>query len=91
MKILLDKQTNINTEDASLALYVAFKISQIDIVKIILEKKADIVNYKRDTEALSLYVACFQGHSDIVKILLDKEADINKCIMKDGKPPLYIT
>ena len=47
-----------------------------DIVKMLLDKQADI-NIQSVEGYAPLRMACHQGHKDIVKMLLDKQADVN--------------
>jgi ankyrin repeat protein len=48
----------------------------MDIVKLLLEKGAD-VNPQGEYSDTPLRSACFGGHIDIIKLLLEKGADVN--------------
>ncbi|VDI10550.1 Hypothetical predicted protein, partial [Mytilus galloprovincialis] len=56
----------------------ASPLYHIEIVKILLDNKADI-NKCTDVGESPLYIACQNNHIEIVKVLLENKADINKC------------
>ena len=90
VKMLLDKQTDINIQSVQGAtpLHMACQKGHKDIAKMLLDKQADI-NIQSVQGATPLFIACHQGHKDIVKMLLDKQADINIQSVQ-GATPLYI-
>ena len=61
-----------------------------EVVKVLLDNKAD-VNVSRPTDgATPLYIAAQNGHTEVVKLLLDHEADVNVSRHTDGATPLYV-
>ncbi|MHC4687433.1 MAG: ankyrin repeat domain-containing protein, partial [Planctomycetota bacterium] len=60
-----------------------------EIVKLLLEKNAD-VNLKRTSDGLTaLWMAAQDGHTEIVKLLLEKNADVNLKCTNGGPEWLY--
>ena len=59
-----------------------------ELVKILLETKADVNARKRDDGATPLYIASIRGHTEIVKLLLDYKADVNMGLT-NGDTPLH--
>jgi ankyrin repeat protein len=70
LKVLLEKDVDLNTEDydARTALMIAARDGNIDIVKALLEKGAD-VNYKNDWDDTALSWAKGSNHKEIVHLL----------------------
>lgn len=69
-------------------LYIACQKGHTDVVKMLINHKADI-NTCKDTRESPLNVACYEGHTEIVKMLIEKKADIDK-FRFTGESPLYI-
>lgn len=68
-------------------LYYAAKIGSLDIVKLLMEKKAS-VNIPDEEERTPLYWASWNGFCGIVEYLINSGANVNQCNRK-GKSPLY--
>ena len=61
-----------------------------EVVKLLLDNKAD-VNVSRHTDgATPLYVAAWNGHTEVVKVLLYNKADANISKHTDGATPLHV-
>jgi ankyrin repeat protein len=63
----------------------------IEIIKIILEKGADIdieVTGKSHKDFTPLYIAILNGNTPVVKFLLDQKADVNKVVFNTNFIPL---
>jgi len=79
-KLLRLKNINVNVTNDSgeTPLHIASKKGDLEIVKFLVEKGAD-VNAKDhdDEEATALHIASFYGMADIVKFLVSKGADVN--------------
>ena len=60
-----------------------------EVVKALLDNKAD-VNVSRLTDGVTpLYIAAQEGHPEVVKLLLDHKADVNAS-RHTGSTPLYV-
>lgn len=66
---------NLGNEDGATPFFVACYKGNANIVKILIEKGADVneSHYKFS----ALYMACANGHNRVVRILLDRGADLN--------------
>ena len=69
------------------SLHNAVWTGNIELVKMLLEKKAD-VNARKTDGATPLFLAAIRGHTEIVKLLLDYKADVNRGL-PDGDTPLH--
>jgi hypothetical protein len=69
-------------------LHLPFFISNIEIVKLLLDKGAD-VNLTDKYGNTPLHLAASDGHIEIVKLLLEKGSDVNSKRRNDGTTPLY--
>ena len=68
----------------------AARNGRTEVVKLLLDNRAD-VNARRHTGGVTpLYVAAQDGHTEVVKLLLDHKAEVNTCCNDDGATPLYI-
>jgi len=68
----------------------AVRTGNTEVVKTLLDCKAD-VNAGRHTDgATALYVSAENGHRQVVEMLLDKKADVNARRL-DGATPLYVS
>ncbi|XP_063404193.1 uncharacterized protein LOC134687664 [Mytilus trossulus] len=76
-----------NTDKVS-PLYISSAYGYIEVVKMLINNKADINNC-RDTGESPLYIACQNGHTEVVQMLINNKADINKC-RDTGVSPVYI-
>ena len=77
------------TTDGVTALWAASKEGHAKVVKLLLEKGAD-VNVKDTTnDETALWIASKEGHEEVVKLLLAAKADVN-VKAKDGKTALGI-
>merc|ERR1712176_121724 len=65
-------------------LMIACKIGTPQLVKILIEKKAD-VNYANTRRNTPLHVACRRGNTQIATFLLDAKANPSAC-SKSGTP-----
>jgi len=60
-----------------------------EVIKVLLNNKAD-VNVSRPTDGVTpLYIAAQNGHTEVVKLLLANKVDVNAS-MNEGATPLYI-
>ncbi|XP_071136253.1 uncharacterized protein [Mytilus edulis] len=73
--------------DSVSALFTACEEGHTEVVKMLINNKADI-NKSRDTGESPLHIACWNGHTEIVQMLVNNKADINKC-RNTGESPLY--
>jgi ankyrin repeat protein len=64
------------SEDEDIALIIASRDGDIEIVRILLEKGAD-VNAKTDTGTTALFNAILYRHTEVVRILLENGADVH--------------
>lgn len=73
-------RSNINKVDNAYRspLYAACKAGHAEIVKLLLDNKADM-NIDNEKGASVLFVACREGHQNVVDILIKRKFDINKC------------
>ncbi|MHC4620631.1 MAG: ankyrin repeat domain-containing protein [Planctomycetota bacterium] len=72
-------KANVNVEqtNGTTALMVAAQNGHMEIVKALLEAKAD-VNIQRKTDGVTaLWMAAQNGHVEVVKLLLESKADVN--------------
>lgn len=79
VQMLLADGVDINikiTADGGNALLIASYYGHTDIVKLLLEREAD-VNVKNTDGVSALRMASQEGHTDIVKLLLERGADVN--------------
>jgi len=68
----------------------AVRTGNTEVVKTLLDCKAD-VNAGRHTDgATALYVSAENGHRQVVEMLLDKKADVN-ARRQDGATPLHVS
>ena len=77
VRLLLDKcaDVNIQTNDGDTALIIASFTEQLDIVKILLDKKA--VNVQDKYGSTALMAASISGHMKIEWLLVDNNANVN--------------
>jgi serine/threonine-protein phosphatase 6 regulatory ankyrin repeat subunit B len=72
------------------ALMIATHEGHAKVVKLLLDKDAD-VNATRTTDGVTaLWIASHKGHPEIVKLLLAAKADVNAKKTTDGETPLWI-
>ena len=83
-KLLLDYNADVNTTahcggmfDRCTPLYLAALFGHTDLVKLLLNCKADVNARITDDGKTPLYIAAKKGHRKIVKLLLDNNADVN--------------
>ena len=60
-----------------------------EVVKVLLDNKADLNARRTDDGATALHTAAYSGHREIVKLLLDNKADVNARRTNDDATPLY--
>jgi ankyrin repeat protein len=91
VKVLCAAGVNMNTvcsdKDAT-PLYMAALNGYSDVVKLLLEAKAN-VNTTRENDTTPLFIAAKLGHIEVVKALLAAKADVN-IARADGMTPLKI-
>ncbi|XP_052073116.1 uncharacterized protein LOC127711189 [Mytilus californianus] len=83
--------SNVNhcrNDDRATALYISCEKGYTKVVKMLINKKADI-NKCNDKEASPLYIACQNGHTEVVQMLINNMAEINRC-RDTGSSPLLI-
>ena len=68
---------NIRDRENIPVLIWAANSGHVDIVKLLLDKGADVNEKEVNTGITALWIASQNGHADVVKLLLDKGADIN--------------
>jgi len=62
---------------APIPLILAARAGQVGLVKLLLERGADVNLRDKETEATALIAAAHQGHVQVVEVLLQKGADIS--------------
>ena len=72
------------TNDGTTALWIASQNGHKEIVKLLLEKGADINVKQTATGATALLLASQNGRTDVVKLLLEKGADVNAKVNGGG-------
>ena len=92
VQLLLWDKPNIDieskdTEYNGTLLSWASKMGHLEVVKLLLNKKADVNTADKD-RLMPLHWASFYGHVEVVKLLLNKKADVNTAD-KDRWMPLH--
>jgi ankyrin repeat protein len=67
-----------NPESLNHAIFEAVDVGNVNIVKLLLEKGADVNLLVGDDSATLLYIATEKGRKDMVQFLLENGADLNK-------------
>ena len=78
------------TKKVITALEWAARKGHAEVVKVLLDNKADPNVGCSDGAVTLLYLASGNGHTEIVKLLLDNKADVNVGCSDDGATPLFI-
>ena len=87
--MLLESKADMTPDsDGATPLYVAACHGRLDVVKLLLQHKAELESTFK-TGATPLYVACSNGHLDVVDALIEPGANVN-AVCKDGATPLYV-
>ncbi|VDH97454.1 Hypothetical predicted protein [Mytilus galloprovincialis] len=75
------------TDDGECGIFQASETGRTDIVKLLLDKNAN-VNLYNTNNISPLLMASQNGHTDIVKLLLERNPDINLCHINGSSPLL---
>jgi len=68
------------TDDGVTPLHTAAHEGHTEVVKLLLEKNADVnVGCAYDSGLTPLHLAAFNGYTEVVKLLLDNNADVTRC------------
>ncbi|MCX6928749.1 MAG: ankyrin repeat domain-containing protein [Verrucomicrobia bacterium] len=82
------KLAGARTEDGSTALHLAALEGQTEIVRLLLNSRAD-VNARGLREETPLHMAMYDGHREVVELLLAKQANVN-AQNSAGETPLHV-
>jgi len=80
---------NVRNEYNATPLIKASGEGYAEIVKLLLEAKADVNAATNADASTPLYIASGNGHTEVVKLLLEAKANIN-AVTTNGLTPLYI-
>jgi len=81
---------NVITKYNFTPLMIASQEGHVDIVRLLLETKANANAKKMDNGITSLFIASQKGHIEIVKLLLKAKADVNTARNTDDVTPLLM-
>lgn len=92
VKKLLEEGRNLSTwfKDESTPLYCAVAKENGDLLKLLLEKGADVNFSNRYNFGAPLHCACERGRCDFVKLLLEYGAEVNKLSCPIRNTALYV-
>ena len=76
------------SHDLQTPLWIACDVGQVDALRLLLEKGADVNQADKDGTT-PLHLACFKGHVDVARLLLEKGAEVDRA-EKQGATPLFI-
>jgi len=87
--VLLERGVNVNAKDIfeNTPLILASRNGQIEVVKLLIEKGADVNAKYSDENALIL--ALKNGHTEVGKLLIEKGVEVNEK-MRDGNTTLFL-
>ncbi len=78
---------NVINKYGATPIYIASWKGFIDIVKLLLEARADV--NKAIKGVTPLFIASQEGHNEVVKLLLEAKANVNKARISNGVTPLW--
>jgi ankyrin repeat protein len=81
---------NVKNKYGVTPLFMASEKGLAEIVKLLLETKADVNTSDKTNGATPLLVASANGYIEIVKYLLEAKADVNVVLKTEGANPLYM-
>lgn len=77
---------NGRVQDGYTALHLAAQEGHIEVVKLLVEKGADIDLESTERGRYAFYSACLQGHYDVANYLLPRVKNVNKRILSGVTP-----
>jgi ankyrin repeat protein len=83
------KNLSITSFRVGAPLHIAAGINNLNLVRDLFMKGADIDYAMMDDERTPLFIACLKGHLDVARLLVEKGADINRADYT-GATPLFI-
>ena len=89
-KELTEMRNELRSEVGASPLHTAAGDSHTEIVRMLLERGADVDKATTDGGATPLYTAAELGRTEIVRILLEHRADVDKATSSCGTTPLII-
>jgi hypothetical protein len=79
----------LGNNDLKKELLIAIERGHLDIVKLLIEKGAQVDEARIGDSVTPLLIAAGHGHLEIVKLLIEKGAQVNQARISDGGLPLF--